>query len=680
MTVTKTIGGVTFADPYAWLRDETPDALEWQRQRSAEAVAAAHSVEFHDALAARIRGQIADATASFGAGVKAGGRWFALGVNDAGTAQAIRVSDEPGGPSRCVIDAAALSGERAGGQPVALLHASPSPDGELFAFLVGVGGLMVGEVWVAETTTGRLLDVTAPALLFNLPLPGWLPDGSGFFLQERAPDGRHQLRFVPVAAGTPARETVTFATDDIPPTLPGLVPQVSPTGRWVVGVTVPHEHVAAVIGDLETGTWRRFLPDGFDGECYGDWLDDDTYLAIVTGDDCARGRIVAIDPATSTDPSAWREIVATSDAVLKSIVVLGDRIAVAELVDVALRIRLFGRDGTSHGEVPLPPHSASPTFTAPPRLQTRSDELVFTLTGFTRPPALVRLDPRAGRIEPLGEQRPELNGLDVTQRFATSADGTTVPYWIVHRADVDRSRVQPALVYAYGGFNAALAPAFLGHLEPFVASGGIYVHACLRGGSEYGRAWYEDGRRRRKQHTFDDLRAVAGDLIASGISAPELMAFNGASNGGLLAGVAIVQQPELWRVVAPFVPLFDMLEPLGDVPGVEAVRSYYLEDYGDPDDVDDAAVLASYSPYHNIVDGTPYPAVFSVFGEHDVGCPPFHGRLFTARLRDATSSGHPVHMRVWEAVGHGSASPDVGARQHAEWLAFVMDQLGMTLA
>ena len=143
--------------------------------------------------------------------------------------------------------------------------------------------------------------------------------------------------------------------------------------------------------------------------------------------------------------------------------------------------------------------------------------------------------------------------------------------------------------------------------------------------------------------------------------------------------MAATQQPDLWRVVVPQVPLFDMLEPLADVPGADMIRSYYLEDYRDPHDPADAAVLRAYSPYHNVVEGTAYPAVFSVFGEKDLGCPPFHGRKFTAALRHATSSGHPVHLRVWDDVGHGSLDPQVAAEQCAEWLGFVMQQLGMRL-
>jgi prolyl oligopeptidase len=125
------------------------------------------------------------------------------------------------------------------------------------------------------------------------------------------------------------------------------------------------------------------------------------------------------------------------------------------------------------------------------------------------------------------------------------------------------------------------------------------------------------------------------------------------------------------------VPLFDQMEPFPSDPEHAAMWAFSLMDYGDPRDPAMAPILYAYSPYHHVKDGVAYPAVYQVFGEKDIGCLPYHGRIFTARLQAATTSGRPVLCRVWKGVGHGSGDPATAAAQTAEWLGFVMRELGM---
>jgi prolyl oligopeptidase len=167
-------------------------------------------------------------------------------------------------------------------------------------------------------------------------------------------------------------------------------------------------------------------------------------------------------------------------------------------------------------------------------------------------------------------------------------------------------------------------------------------------------------------------------VIRDGVSTPDQMAIHGGSNGGLLAAAAAVQRPDLWRAAIPVVPLMDMMEPLPLTPDNAPIRAIFYEDYGDPQKPEDAASIIKWSPYHNVREGVAYPAVFQVFGEQDLGCLPHHGRRFTARLRDNSTSGRPVHLRVWRNTGHGSIDPDIASQQTAEILSFVMKELGLT--
>jgi prolyl oligopeptidase len=677
--VSKTIGGVTFEDPYAWLHADSEEALAFQWAQDAAAQQYLAGMPEIPALREATRAFFVDPlkTATGGQYRRLGGRWFSMGRAEDGSA-AIRVAGSLGEEGRILIDAARLAHELGTDLAVSMLWWQPSPDGKHVAFSAAGGGAMTGEWRVVEVESGRLLPLTIPAPLFTGAQPGWLPDGSGFYLFDRAEDNRHRVRLFDLETGVQRGSEHAFDTAWIDEVVSGVLPQVSPRGRYVVGMSMPHEHVALVLGDRQSGEWRPFLPEGVAGECHGAWVDEDTYLAIVT-DETPRGRVAAIPVATSRDRSTWRTLVRESDAVPRAVTVIGNRIVLCETADVSVRFRIFGLDGTPAGEVPVEPCGSSPIAFIMRRFED-SEELAFFHNTFARAGTTFHFDLGTGEMRVIGESGPLIEGLTVSQRFAASKDGTRVPYFVVHHADLDLSRPQPALISGYGGFNVAWLPTFLGPLEPFLRAGGVYLHANLRGGAEYGRDWYDGGRLHNKQNTFDDLFAVAEDAIAAGITSPERLAFKGDSNGGLLAGVAIVQRADLWRVVVAGVPLFDMMEPLpGDDPTAAAIRAIFFEDYGDPSNPEDAQVSYAYSPYHNIQDGVDYPAVLQVFGEKDLGCMPFHGRKFTARVQPGTTSNQPILMRVWQNTGHGSAEPEVAAGQHAEWLGFVMHHLGLTV-
>jgi prolyl oligopeptidase len=344
-----------------------------------------------------------------------------------------------------------------------------------------------------------------------------------------------------------------------------------------------------------------------------------------------------------------------------------------------VRFRTLALDGSDERTLPLEWPGSSMIALIMRRFD-RSEALSFDYQTFTKAGALYAVDLPAHRVRTIAKPRREIEGMRVSQRFARSLDGAHIPYFLVHRADVAHDRPRPALITGYGGFNVAYMPTFLAHLAPFVQAGGVLILCNLRGGAEYGKHWHEAGRLACKWNVFLDLFAVAEQVIADGITQPEIFAMSGASNGGLLAGAAIAHRPDLWRAVVPVVPIFDQLEPLPPDPQFDPVRSIFFEDYGDPQHPVMSKVLYSYSPYHNVHDGVAYPAVFQVFGEKDVGCMPFHGRKFTARLQAATTASHPILLRVWKNTGHGAIEKDASLLQATEWVGFIMRELGMTVA
>ncbi len=674
--VRKTIGSVSFQDPYDWLQRDTDEALAWQWQQDAVAEQAARSIPFYGQL----KQQIAESTRGSNAFVESpprllGKKWFRTGADPTSGGRTVFVGDRIDDPGRAIASMAAL----AEGQEVAsamVMWYEPSPNGEFVAMMVCASGAMLGEWRVAEVATGKVLDIRIAGPGYTGAVPGWLPDAGGFYFNDRADDGRHRLRFQPVKPGVAARAEIVFDYSIVPANVSGLTPEVSPDGRFAIGLAGPHERIAYVLGDLTTGRWRRFLPEGFAGECSGSWLDERTYVARVHTDDYPRGRIVAIPVTSSTDESSWREIEPQRRAVLRAVAVMSGRIVVCDVLDVSARFRSLKPDGSDERVLPL----AGPGSSMIAMIFRRFDsnqQLTFDYQTFVQSSAIYHADLATSKLTILRAAETSLHDIRVTQHFATSLDGTRVPYFVVQLADLALDKPRPALVTAYGGFNVALMPTYLAHLVPFVRAGGVFIHANLRGGAEYGKQWHESGRLACKWNVFLDLFAVAEKVIADGVTTPELFAMMGGSNGGLLAGVAIVHRPDLWRVVVPVVPIFDQLEPLPLDEASAPVRAIFYEDYGDPSHPAMSKVLYSYSPYHNLREGVAYPAVFQVFGEKDLGCMPFHGRKFTAALLHATSSGRPVHLRVWKNTGHGSLDPAVAVPQAAEWVGFVMHELGL---
>lgn len=250
-------------------------------------------------------------------------------------------------------------------------------------------------------------------------------------------------------------------------------------------------------------------------------------------------------------------------------------------------------------------------------------------------------------------------GMAVEKRFATSKDGTKIPYFLVRKKGSESAPV-PALIHAYGGFKAAQTPGYLtgqpyraGPLGLFwVEDGNAYVLANIRGGGEYGPLWHQAALYEKRQNSFDDLHAVAEDLVATGVSRKGKIAISGRSNGGVLVGAAMEQRPDLYGAVISGSPLKDMRRFNKLLAGAS-----WMDEYGDPDDAADWAFISKYSPYQNIRKGVKYPPIFLYLSTKDDRVHPGHARKFAAQLMEY---GNPVYYHEYIEGGHS-----VGA-DHAE--------------
>ena len=221
-----------------------------------------------------------------------------------------------------------------------------------------------------------------------------------------------------------------------------------------------------------------------------------------------------------------------------------------------------------------------------------------------------------------------------------------------------------------------MTPNFVLSRHIWLANGGIYAIANLRGGGEFGDDWHLSGNLTKKQNVFDDFIACARHLISRGYTSPAKLAIEGGSNGGLLMGAALTQAPELFRAVVSHVGIYDMLRVELDANG-----AFNVTEFGTVKDPAQFKALYAYSPYHHVKDGVKYPAVFLLAGENDGRVNPGNSRKMAARLQAATASEWPVLLRLSSGSGHGIGTAlSERIAQQADVYAFLFDQLGMKFA
>lgn len=270
---------------------------------------------------------------------------------------------------------------------------------------------------------------------------------------------------------------------------------------------------------------------------------------------------------------------------------------------------------------------------------------------FLTPSSLLNYDAATGDVSPLKSlpAKFDTTGLTVEQFFATSADGTRVPYFLVRRGDRPLDGTAPTLLYGYGGFQVSYGPAYSAVLgRNWLEQGGAYVLANIRGGGEFGPTWHQAGLKQNRQRIFDDFIAVGEDVIARGLTAPEHLGIMGGSNGGLLMGVMLNQRPDLWNAAVVQVPLLDMLRYHLLLAGAS-----WVDEYGSPDVAEERAFLETISPYHNFDASKPYPAPFFVTSTKDDRVHPGHARKMAKRFEEA---GLPFYYFENMDGGHAAAA------------------------
>ena len=663
--------GVEVRDPYRWLEDgDAEEVRRWSEAQGRHTRAALDAIPFTAAIRERLRVLFSIGLVS--APAIRGDRYFHQRRTGDQEQPVLYMRQGREGEDRVLLDPARFAEDRTS----ALDWYYPSDDGRLLAYGVSEGGSEKSVLRILDVDTGRdLADVIPFTRACSLE---WRPDGSGFFYTRYPEPGsvppgeeNYRRRVYEHVLGRDWREDPLVFGADRPPEDWANV-HLSPGGRWLA--------VSVSRGWTRTDVYLRDLasPDspfvtvieGLDAIFGVDVRNDRLYLQ--TNLDAPRSRLVAADlehPGRET----WRDVLPEGPDVLEGTALIGDWIVAVWLRDASSRVTLHARDGTLLHEVALPVIGSVAGLTG----EWDGREAFLGFTSYAVPPTVYRLalpDPALG----LWARAPgevDADRFRVRLVHYPSRDGTLVSMFLVDARDRPTDGRGAALLTGYGGFNISHTPAFGRGVIQFLEKGGLYAVAHLRGGGEYGEDWHRQGMLDRKQNVFDDFLAAADFLLQQGHAGRGRLAIMGGSNGGLLVGAALTQRPGLFRAVVCQVPLLDMVRY-----HLFRIARLWIPEYGSADDPEAFRWLHAYSPYHHVRDGTPYPAVLITTGESDSRVDPLHARKMAARLQAATSSDHPILLRLETRAGHGQGKPL--SKTLEEWTdvwAFLFSELSLAI-
>jgi len=586
----------------------------------------------------------------YGLPVKRGDRYFFTHNNGLQNQSVLYTTKSLEAPREVLIDANALTADGT----VAMASWDPSRDGKLVAYSLADGGSDWRTWKVRDVETGKDLKDEIKWVKFSEI--AWLPDASGFFYGRYAePLPGEEL------SGTNYYQKVYFHRLGDDQGLDILVherkeekewgfsPLVTDDGRFLVITNWRStEPVSQVFIKRLTEPGATVVPliTGFDAE-YEFVANIDDELFFITDSQSPRRRLIAVN---ALDPKQRREVIATTDDVLQSASLLGDRWFTVYLKDARGLAKIHQLDGTMIREIDLPGLGSVNGLGG----LRDTTETFFSFTNYVTPPSIFRFDLSDDRTT---VWRKPTVAIDVDQYiteqiFYTSRDGTKVPMMITRRRDSQLDGSNRTLLYGYGGFNISLTPAYSPSIAAWLDAGGIYAVPSLRGGGEYGRDWHEAGMVIKKQNVFDDFISAAEELIRLKYTTSPRLAIRGGSNGGLLVGAVMTQRPELFGACLPAVGVMDMLRFHKFTIGWA-----WVSEFGSSDDAEQFKTLVAYSPLHNVKNDVCYPATLITTADRDDRVVPGHSFKFAAAIQAAQTCDHPVLIRIETRAGHGAGTP-----------------------
>ncbi|MBK7702791.1 MAG: S9 family peptidase [bacterium] len=665
--------GTQVADPYRWLEDvDSEQTRAWVAAQNELTYGYLAKLPARERIKQRLT-ELWDYP-KYGAPFKEGGRYFFSKNTGLQNQSVFYVQESLDAEPRVLLDPNTLSEDGT----VSLAGMSIARDGKKMAWATSVSGSDWQTWYVRDIDTGQ--DLTDKVEWSKFSGASWDEKGEGFYYSRYdAPAEGEDL------TGTNFFQKLYYHKLGTPQAQDVLVYERPDHQDWGIGGEVTES------GDyLIISIWKGTSPQNllfyknlrdpsskivellgeFEAE-YGFVEHDGGVFYLTTDLDAPRKRLVAVDTANPAK-DAWFELIPQKDITLQGVgMINGDEFVAEYMKDAHSVVYRFDHHGSPLGEVALPGLGSAGGFGGH-----RADtESFYTFTSFLYPPTIFKYDFKTGVSTVFREPEidVDLSAYATEQVFYASKDGTKVPMFLVHRKDIKLDGKNPTLLYGYGGFNASMTPYFSISRLQWVEMGGVFAMANLRGGGEYGEDWHQGGMLKNKQNVFDDFIAAAEWLIAEKYTSAAHLACQGGSNGGTLVGAVINQRPELFGAALPAVGVMDMLRFHKFTIGWA-----WTSDYGSSEDPEMFPVLRAYSPYHNLKDGTCYPATLVTTADHDDRVVPGHSFKYAARIQEAQGCDKPVLIRIETKAGHGGGKPTAKIIEEVadEW-AFLAYHLGM---
>ena len=670
-----TLWGVEVADPYRWLEDDRdPEVEKWVEDENEVTRKYLDAMPLRNVLRARYERLFN--YEKVGVPRKVGDKYFITRNNGLQDQSVVYIFDELGGEERVFLDPNSMSED---GTITASLGGA-SDDGKYVSVIKSEAGSDWQEIHVMEVETGKELEDVLKWVKFSGT--SWVGEGF-YYSRSPEPEGSalsaentfHSVYFHKL--GTLQSEDELVFMDENEPNRYHFAYATEDNKYLVLNVSTGTDGNSLFIKNLEVdgsadgGVKWEVLVDGFDDHSSVVEVIDGRVL-LLTDIDAPKYRLVSVaTDGNLADRGSWVDVIPESEHLLESVVASAGSLFATSLRNACHAVAQYDLNGENPFELELP---SSVGTVGGFGGKIGAEEVFYAFTSFTHPTSIYRFDAISKKSElfsaPDVRFKPE--GYETNQVWYESKDGTKIPMFIVHRKGLLLNGKNPTLLYAYGGFNISLTPSFSASTIVFLERGGVYAMPNLRGGGEFGEDWHRAGMLLDKQNVFDDFIAAAEYLISEKYTCSDKLAIEGRSNGGLLVGAVMAQRPELAAVAFPGVGVMDMLRYHKFTIGWGWIPEYGCADSS----ATDFNNLLSFSPVHNLVDGTSYPSTMVSTSDHDDRVVPAHSFKFAARLQAAHKGERPVLIRIETNAGHGAGKPTskVIDEQADKW-AFLFHEL-----
>lgn len=640
--------GRQIADPFRWLEDDTaPEVKRWVNEQNELTFGFLDTIPYRKDIEQRLN-ELMDYP-RFSSPFRAGNYYFFYKNDGLQNQPVIYIQQGLEGTPEVFIDPNTLSED--GTVAVSLLGFSK--DDRYVAYAQSEAGSDWQQIHIMEIATRRKLPDVIRWVKFSGA--SWFKDGFFYSRYPEAKDGdkysgRNRLHTVYYhKLGTDQSEDQLIYRDEKNPNYNHYA-VVTEDARYLLLYASPGtDGYATYYKDLEADGPLTLLFGGYANKSSVIDHHNGKFL-VLTDLDAPKYRLIAVPVAATPGSNSWETIIPQSEHLLQGVNTGGGYLFANYLINATDRYYRLQYDGSDVQEIELPGTGNVSGFSG------KKDEkiLFYTYTSFTYPATIFKYDLRTGTSAPFFRAELRFDPKDYVEKqvFYQSKDGTMVSMFIVHKKGLKLDGRNPTYLYGYGGFNISLTPAFSASRIVLLENGGVLAIPNLRGGGEYGEDWHRAGMLAQKQNVFDDFIAAAEYLIAEGYTNSGKLAIAGGSNGGLLVGAVMTQRPDLIAVALPAVGVLDMLRfhlfTIGDA---------WTPEYGSSEDPEHFKNLLTYSPLHNLEDGTAYPATMITTADHDDRVVPAHSFKFAARLQEAHSGEQPVLIRISKRAGHGAGKP-----------------------